>query len=97
MVHRPICGFNYDPPDPEPVDNFVIGERYVPRQPVMPDSDNPFVIGGEHSEITQPGCGADCAPRMMMMMNTSGLPVIGYREKRRRRRRQAITFHRYWE
>ena len=30
MRHVPICGYNYDPPAPEPKDEFVIGERYAP-------------------------------------------------------------------
>jgi hypothetical protein len=33
MRHVPICGYNYDPPAPEPKDEFVIGERYAPANP----------------------------------------------------------------
>ena len=33
MRHVPICGYNYDPPAPEPKDEFIIGERYAPVNP----------------------------------------------------------------
>jgi hypothetical protein len=33
MRHVPICGYNYDPPTPEPKDEFIIGERYSPVNP----------------------------------------------------------------
>jgi hypothetical protein len=35
MRHVPICGYNYDPPAPEPKDEFIIGERYAPA--VLPE------------------------------------------------------------
>ena len=70
--------------------------RYQPGQPLEPDSS---VVVGERYQPGQPlqcagGCGQE-EPRMMMMMDTSNLPVIGISHNRRRnsvrrRRRQRV-------
>jgi hypothetical protein len=105
MRHRPICGYNYDPPPQQTQDTFVIGQRYhSPPQPVeekqvviggrhtpSPPADprGPFVVGGRYEEQDPLRCsgGANCGvpeDRMvMMMMDTSGLPVIGIGRNKR--------------
>jgi len=98
ISHRPICGYHYQPQ--HTIDNSVVGQKRRPQrrkqshhlQPIMPDISNPFVIGGEYREVEvldpPERCDKECQPRMMMMMNTSGLPVIGYSSRMRRRRRE---------
>jgi len=98
MVHRPICGFNERPTPPPREDNFVIGERYNPSP--APVEDNSVVVGERYSPSGEPvrcasaGCREE-TPMMMMMMDTSNLPVIGLSRNRRRngvrrRRRQRV-------
>jgi hypothetical protein len=98
MVHRPICGFNERPTPAPREDNFVIGERYNPSP--APVEDNSVVVGERYSPSGEPVRCASAACRdeapMMMMMNTSNLPVIGLSRSRRRngvtrrRRRQRV-------
>jgi len=84
MSHRPICGFNEEPRPSVREESFVIGERYQPHSPAGEDSS--IVIGErEVPSVTD--------NRMMMMMDTSNLPVIGIGsgkkiQSRIRRRRQ---------
>ena len=71
--------------------------RYQPGQPLEPDSS---VVIGERYQPGQPlqcagGCGQEEPRMMMMMMDTSNLPVIGISHNRRRnsvrrRRRQRV-------
>jgi len=97
MVHRPICGFNERPTPAPREDNFVIGERYNPSP--APVEDNSVVVGERYSPSGEPVRCASAACReevpMMMMMDTSNLPVIGLSRNRRRngvrrRRRQRV-------
>jgi len=98
MVHRPICGFNEKPTPPPVEDNFVIGERYNPSP--APATDDSVVIGERYTPSGEPSrcASGDCredSRMMMMMMDTSNLPVIGLSRSRRRntvrrRRRQRI-------
>merc|ERR1712083_957178 len=97
MIHRPICGFNERPTPPPIEDNFVIGERYNPSR--APATDNSVVIEERYSPSGEPVRCASAACRdeapMMMMMDTSSLPVIGLSRNRRRngvrrRRRQRV-------
>jgi len=75
-----------------PTHRVVIGSRDQPSQPIMPSPDNPFVVGGSRrqQQQLQGGCargGPGCdVMRMMMMMDTSGLPVIGASFNRKKRR-----------
>ena len=86
----------------EPVDPFVIGQKYNPVSPRPAEPDR-FVIGGEYVEPAGPNnclgplCGGAVIEDrdnqvMMMMMDTSNLPVIGIGRNRRnlkvRRRRK---------
>jgi len=99
VIHNPICGYNYDPPTEEPKDLFVIGQRYIPSQPV--ETEHKVIVGGKYGEeivsrqkatVTVGGEYTNNNRVMvgelwqepvvipdarMMMMDTSGLPVIG--------------------
>merc|ERR1712048_586940 len=114
VQHQPICGYNYEPPVEEPEDNYVIGQRYTPPEPIEQsqrlivggkyhkekeaESRNPIVIGESYKEREFPPA-QDRQVQMMMMMDTSGLPVIGISAsrdtqertvKRRRRTRKKV-------
>jgi len=95
MTHRPICGYNAAPtPAPPPPQPVVIGERYKPVQ--QPEQPTGFVVGGRYEPVVQPAlctggrCGLEPEDRgaaMMMMMDTSGLPVIGIARTKRNHQR----------
>jgi len=96
--HQPICGYNYEPPAVEQEDNFVIGQRYSPPQPVEVSQQlivggkyhketeeqrrGPIVIGESYKEDSRVSPAQDRELQMMMMMDTSGLPVIGISAQR---------------
>lgn len=108
--HQPICGYNYEPPVEETEDNFVIGQRYSPPTPVENGqrlviggryegeheerSRDPVVVGGGYQDRVSP---AQDPRIMMMIMDTSGLPVIGIGAQRinkviRRRARKKLGY-----
>jgi len=108
--HQPICGYNYQPSAVEPEDNYVIGQRYSPPKPIEESQKltvggkyhkereeqrrKPIVIGETYKERVSPAQNRDI--QMMMMMDTSGLPVIGISAQRnnkvlRRRSRKRVS------
>ena len=66
---------------------FVIGEKYNPSP--APTQQDRVVIGGQYVEQQQNCVGGRCAvledrsQPIMMMMDTSGLPVIGIGRNKR--------------
>merc|ERR1712061_233782 len=54
--HIPTCGLQYVPEEPEPRDNFVIGESYSVGQR-SPSSRDSTVIGGAYSQPRSGGSG----------------------------------------
>ena len=90
-----VIGQRYNPPQPVEEKQVVIGGRHTPTPP---DSRELFVVGSRYQEegpvrcAGGVGCGAPQDRMMMMMMDTSGLPVIGIarnkRNQRIRRRRK---------
>merc|ERR1712099_67494 len=54
--HIPTCGLQYVPEEPEPRDNFVIGESYSTGQRSS-SSRTPAVVGGAHGARTSSPAG----------------------------------------